>query len=151
MAFYTNPHTLTRDTWDITDDEVLRRVLNRAAEMAYNKINRYMSGIYTVPFSVVAVLPDVKDISDILTKGYALAFAKRGQVNVSEIEELKMGHDELMAIIKGTADIVGATRLSTRGAVHTMEDYSHIFDMDDSVFHFPDTDYLEDVADKRDL
>lgn len=147
MATYSDIQTIRRDFWDVTDDEIFARVLNRAGEMAYNHINRYLSGIYGVPF--VSVPDSIVDISDILTKAYALLLSARGQMKPEEVNEFKLALGLLGDIATGKADLVGQTRLATRGAKFTMEGYEPIFDLDDPENHRPDKDYMDDLRDRR--
>lgn len=147
MAIYSDINTIRRDFWDVTDDELFARVLNRAAEMAYRHINRYLTGIYSVPFSPTP--GDVLDISDVLTKAYGLILSSRGQMKPEEVNEYTMAVQMLKDIIRGVADIPDATRLATRGARHTMQGHEPIFDLDDAENHKPDKDYMDDLRERR--
>lgn len=151
MATYTDVDAFRRDVWQVTSEDVSPAILSRAATMAYNKINAVLSGVYSVPFSATYP-PIIVDISDMLTKGIALALSlERGSIALSEDQrtEYQMAVDELREIVSGGMGIVGQTRLSTRGAYHNMEDYRPIFDLDSSLNHRVDVNYLEDVATDR--
>lgn len=154
MASYTNTEMFRTGFYPTADDETLERYIQRAADFSYNVINSYHSGIFTVPFVEVASHhhPIVVDISDFMTKGIVAALqlsSRTGMLNVEEeggeielamnmIKDIRMGIAE---ILDWNGDLI--PRLDVRGAWHSMAGVMHIFDLDDSIRHLPDEDYLE--------
>lgn len=110
MTIYTDINTLRRDGWDLKEDKIPARILDRAASMAFSYINRYLSGFYRVPFSPV---PDcIADISDLLTKAYAISLGSKHSMAAHSTCEFKVGLRLLEDIAKGKAEIVGISRLT---------------------------------------
>jgi hypothetical protein len=70
-------------------------------------------------------------------------------MNPEEVNEFKLAVDMLNDIARGKADLIGETRLATRGSRHTMFGYQPIFDLDDAESHKPDVDYMDDLRDRR--
>lgn len=155
MAIYTDPETLIRDFWQIPATQMPQEIIERAAIMAYNKINSCLAGIYTVPFSTTP--PEIKDISDLLTKSLAMMFhLKRGgpKIDPSKKTSQKFGEAELALewlknIVAGQCGITGETRLTTRGPSFR-PDYVRIFDVDSVFNHLPDENLLDAIDNERD-
>jgi hypothetical protein len=151
MATYTDIDDLRQRFYAVQDDEVKEKFLNRAAILSYNYINSALNGIYGVPFTGTFPV-EIVDISDILTRHWAQALQLKQTIIFERTEatgDLKSALDWLSAIIKGSMSLVGQTRLTTRGPVHTMDGYEPIFHVDDAEFHEPDTDLLDKISDDR--
>lgn len=154
MATYTDPNTFKRDVFPVGPDEIPQRIIDRAAEYAYNRINSRLMNVYAVPFTTVP--PEIVTISDMLTKCFALALqAKRAPIlpkpgkanraSESECEQAAVWMDELVA---GRSGLTGVS--ATDLAVHTRASHTPIFDLDDSVNHHPDPDLLDQIDQERD-
>lgn len=109
MAVYSDINTVRRDFWGLTEDELPARTLERAATMAYNYINRYLSGIYNIPFSLSLTPPIIEDISDLLTEAYAISFSGTPP---EKIGVFKIAVDMLEDIARGKAEIIDESRVS---------------------------------------
>ena len=154
-AYYSNPDDV-RKWWGADEADIRPEVMRKACTIAYSLINSTLNGIYTVPFSTTTPPGEVQAISDMLTKWLALMLSvKRGGQAISR-KDIKTPNGDaefawawLNDIARGLRDIVGQTRLSACAAYHTMSDYMTVFDLDDSLYHAPDDDYMDTVEDER--
>lgn len=155
MAVYSVIETLKTDTYVVGTNEIYQRIITRAATMAYNYINSYLDGIYSVPFDTGTSTPaTIKDISDLLSRGIARALQLKQPIMLKDPKaadaDVRTAIEWLADIVKGTASVVGVSRLTTnRGPSHNMDNYIPIFNVDSSLEHNPDRRLLEDIADDR--
>lgn len=153
MAVYSDINKIRVDFFKVTDDEVFQRILTRASVMAYNFINSYLDGIYTVPITSATTPGAVREISDMLTRHVAQSL----QLKQTIVLDKKLAKGDMATIlmwlddiVRGKASIIELTRLSSRGPSHNMADYEPIFHVDPSEYHTPDTDLIESIDDDRD-
>jgi hypothetical protein len=157
MATYTDVDLFTRDYMPVGADDVLRRLIQRGAEMAYAYINSRLSVRYTVPFS--ATYPaEVVAISDMLTKCFTLSLqTKRGPVLPKGGRGNRDGVDDgcklavcwLDDIVAGRAELTDTPTATGVAAYFTRSGYKPIFDVDDSTQHRPDPALIEKIDAER--
>lgn len=152
MSSYTDIPSFRREFWQVNSDEIHETILDTAATMAYNTINAALNSIYSVPFSVTYP-PMIVDISNILTKYYALLIAKKGSspavAGENEGDLKKLAEEMLDDLRTGKKDLPDEARLSSLEAWSNTMDRMRIFDLDDPINHGVDLDYLDELESLR--
>lgn len=152
---YTNTTNFQRDIMPAGTDEVLPRIIDRAAAMAYDVINAKLGSKYTVPFSPV---PDIiVTCSDWLTKCFAVALQQKrapllpkGGKAKPLVTDCDMGYQILDALADGTMAIPGVSQSSSSAGLHTNNGYSPVFGLDDSMNHEPSSALIDATESERD-
>jgi hypothetical protein len=146
MATYSDPKTFRKTFLQVKDDEIYWRVMDRAAEMAYNMINSVLNSVYSVPFSPTPDL--ILDISDMLTKHFA-AMMTAGMTRMDTAKEWETAVDWLNQLRAQKMDLPGVARLSTTSAEFFPGDYVQIFDVDSEYYQMPDDDLIDSILTDR--
>ena len=132
-------------------NEVERRVVQKAAEIAYSYINAALDKCYTVPFSTTPNI--IESISDLMTRMIAEFLVGLGRMPMVQDIEKKSGTMNPIVMLKmlctGELTIPGVSKKSGSGSWLSTADQMHIFDLDHEFEHVADPDRLDDLTDDR--
>jgi len=156
MAKYSDIDLFRRDFWPTAANETYPRIVDRAAEIAYDYINSRLSRRYTVPFSGPPYPSTIVSISDLLTKCVAASMQAKRSPQLSKgdgkrsggTDDCSMALDWLNDLASGEQIIPGVATLVSDG-YHTRAGYTPIFDVDSAVNHQPDPDLIDKIIDER--
>ncbi len=147
MATYTDQSTFRRDLWP-SSTEIEERFVKEAATIATNYIDAKLNTSYTVPFTLPYPAMIIS-VSNLMTKLIAMSLVMQG--TLPRLKDLSGGDlspvSMLQDIISGKMSLPGLSRLS--GPWVSTEGQMHVFDIDDELSHYADSDRLDDLSNDR--
>jgi phage gp36-like protein len=146
MATYTDITTFEQT---FPEKSIERTFVAEAASIAYEYINSALDGVYVVPFTPTPSV--IEKLSNLLTRSIVLALVSKGTVTIKDIKD-RSAIDPIQWLQDLRArklSIPGVTVLAASGAWCNTAGQMHIFDLDNEVYHQPDHDRLDELANDR--
>ena len=149
---YTIVETFKKRIWPGTHDDVEQRFIAVAADMAKTVIDAALCNVFSnCPWSSTPAF--IVTISDMMTKDIAIALKSKGGIASvfakDKPDGMQMAETWLNDLRAGRKDLVGEPRSTTMSASFELESYHPIFDIDDPLKHFPDSDRLDAIDETR--
>ena len=149
---YTTVETFQKRIWPGTNDDVEQRFIAVGADMAKTVIDAALCNVFAnCPWTTA---PDfIVTISDMMTKDIAIALKSKGGIaaifGANKPDGIEMAEGWLNDLRAGRKDLIGESRSTTMAASFELESYHPIFDIDDPLKHFPDSDRLDAIDQTR--
>lgn len=141
---------VTGSAWNVSG-MVDASYVSKAISTADALIDMYLDRRYTVPFGSTPTL--ISEIAVPMARYWGKIFHGHDVNHLGEQDVQMYQHciDALTDIRDGKMDVPGATEKAATDKVwSTTQDYTPVHDVDDELYHVPDSDRLDDIDDSRD-